>query len=650
MATKAENRAGVTVSTLGALTREMPLEGDHQFEEFAIKGVAIATERAVVRSFGEERLVISDESIVSEDTIPLLAEHNPQKQSLGWATNLRVVDKVLRADIVFDRDYDKARKMYESVVKGNRHDLSIGYITLEASMKTLGASLAESYTVSKFNLCDVSVVGRGADSGAGFYRSAEDVGNILTDESIPETMTKPAGDNKPEDKADQAEPVEKIKTRAASAPVAEPKPKVETRASAIDLMELGDEYGIEQSTIKGWVRDGVTLTAAKDNVLAALKKRSAADVPVRFTDAAPKEDQTKYQDGKVKYSMRGAIDFLVSNQLGDGNFSAEASLARDVSKDLGGGTGQKLRVPYEALNTRAFEASATKQGAKLITDEVRMSEFQKFLYANTVSGKLGLKTLTGLTDNVVIPVQTKSISASYVSEGSAGSSVDMEATNIKLSPSTAIALTKVTNLARAQMPGIQSILQDDLLNQLRLAVDRTTLIGGGSNEPTGIMATSGVTIARTGSSNAASRKFKLEEILTLVGKIQNANVMGNLKIVTEPNVINAWRKEKDTDGQYLWSANTDMTTVMDVPGYLWGIPVYASTNLRNSGDAVTDHRLIIGVFDYGYQAFWGNSFNLEIGTTGSDFASDTASIRAVVYHSAAVARAAAFEGVSKIEV
>lgn len=630
----------------------MPLQGEQKAEDFSIRNVAIATEKAVVRSFGEERLVISDDSVVSEDTIPLLKEHNPTKRSLGWATNLRVVDKVLRADIVFDKDYAEARDMYESVVKGSRHDLSIGYITLEANMKTLGASLAESYTVNRFNLCDVSVVGRGADSGAGFYRAA-DVGNISAEPDL-KTMTKPNG-NDTKDKAVQADAPEKEPaTRAASAPAvadnSNDKRKVETRASALELMELAEEYNIDPATVKGWVKEGVTMAAAKDSVLSALKTRSAADTPVRFADVAPKEDETKYQDGKTRYSMRGAIDFLVSNQLGDGNFSAEASLARDVSKDLGGGTGQKLRVPYEALNTRAFEASATKQGAKLITDEVRMSEFQKFLYANTVSGKLGLKTLTGLTDNVVIPVQTKSISASYVSEGSAGSSVDMEATNIKLSPSTAIALTKVTNLARAQMPGIQSVLQDDLLNQLRLAVDRTTLIGGGSNEPTGIMATSGVTIARTGNTNAASRKFKLEEILTLVGKIQNANVMGNLKIVTEPNVINAWRKEKDTDGQYLWSANTDMTTVMDVPGYLWGIPVYASTNLRNSGDAATDHRLIIGVFDYGYQAFWGNSFNLEIGTTGSDFASDTASIRAVVYHSAAVARAAAFEGVSKIEV
>ena len=279
-----------------------------------------------------------------------------------------------------------------------------------------------------------------------------------------------------------------------------------------------------------------------------------------------------------------------------------------------------------------------------------MDMFSKFLYENTVSGKLGLRRLSGLTDDVSIPRQTKTIAANYVAEGGAGTAADMETSSVKLTPHTAIALTKVTNLAKAQIPGIQSMLQDDLLTQLKIAVDRTTLIGGGTNEPTGIMATTGVNTARTGNSNSATRKFNLDEIVTVLGKIQDANVIGTPKIVAPPSLINYWRKQKDSDGQYLWSANTDMTTVMSVPGFLFGLPVYSSTNLRLSGDAATDFRLLIGVFDYAVQAFWGNSFNLEIGTTGSDFSADTASIRAVVYHDAAVVRSAAFESYTKIEV
>lgn len=654
-----EVRAGTIKPQKGQEARQFGLDGnDLVIDGYRVTNVPIATDAPVMRSFGEERLVVTNTAIEIQDSIPLLLNHNPNSRRLGSVTNPKIVDGVLRADVEFDENYDVAREVFDSLRAGQKQDLSISYLPRKYEVKRMGETLAESHLVTDYQILDVSVVGRGADSKSGFYRSACEECNVtrvtdtVDDNSNSNQMTKEVDKTK-ETEVSTASDV--LETRSAI----EPKEVVvnltdaqrrSERAAVAELFTLAETHSIDMATAKGWVSEGIGIAEAKDRVLTAIAKRSAETPAVRFTDAAPKEDEKSYKDGKVELSMRGAIDALIANQLGERNYSPEASLAMDVSKQLGGGQGLKMRVPYEALSTRAFEASATKQGQALITDVVRMDQLQKFLYNNTVTGKLGLNLLTGLVDDVSIPRVTKSVSASYYAEAGAATSADMETNNVKLSPKTAIALTKVTNLAKAQIPGVQNMLQDDLLAQIRIAVDRTTLIGGGTNEPTGIMATTGVNTARTGNSNSATRKFNLDEIITQIGKIQDANVIGNPKIVAPPSLINYWRKQKDSDGQYLWSANTDMTTVMDVPGYLFGLPVYRTTNLRNSGDAATDFRLIIGVFDYAYQAFWGNSFDLEIGYSGDDFSRDQASIRCVVYHDAAVTRPNAFESFTKIEV
>ena len=647
-----DKRMGVVIPNKGQQQRGVEgLDVDQLVVEGStIKGVAIATDQPVMREFGEERLNIKDGSIrFLNDTIPLLLNHNPNDRRLGEVSNMVILDGVVRADLTFDTNYDVARDLFKAItVDKQRQDLSIGYICEETIMKRIGETLAESHLVTDCVIYDLSIVGRGADSASGFYRSAIDSnsGNNTVIESISsETMP-----DKIKDNADAKE----VKTSERSAPA--PK-QVDTdqlkrneRSAIVDLFTLAENHGIDMNTAKGWVKEGISLNDAKDRVLDAVQKRGAKQEPVRFADNAPKEDEVKYKEGNVELSLRGAIDALVAAQLGNAKVSKEAGLAREVSQELGGGTGLKLRVPYEALSTRAFEATASKQGGNVVQDTVRMDLFSKFLYNNTVSGKLGMKNLTGLVDDVNIPRQTKSVAASYVSEGGTATAADMETSAVKLTPHSAIALTKVTNLAKAQIPGIQSMLQDDLLTQLKIAIDRTTLIGGGTNEPTGIMATSGVNTARTGNTGTKTRKFDLDEIITVLGEIQDANVTGQAKIVAPPSLINYWRKQKDSDGQYLWSANTDMSTVMDVPGFLFGLPVLSSTNLRNAGDAATDFRLLIGVFEYAVMAFWGNSLNVEIGTTGSDFASDTASIRAVAYHDAAAIRTAAFKSFTKIEV
>ena len=656
-----DERAGVVKPEKGliAIRASLDVEG-LKVDGFTIKGVPIASDRPVLRSFGEERLVVTEDAIALEkfrsSGIPLLSNHNPNDRRLGTLRNPVVKDGVLYADIEFDKRYDVAVDVFRSITEDKQpQDLSIGYFCNKWEATRMGESLSESHRITKYEIRDVSVVGLGADQKSGFRRSATCAtgGETNTvDSKSSKEMTKGATKADNNQKVDAKASDQVTDTRAAESVKDAPKatPAKERAASAIDLMDLAEEHGVDSKTAKEWIRAGVTLSAAKDSILEGMKKRNAEMPKVRFTDAAPKEDEKKHKEGNVELSMRGAIDALVAAKRGESKISKEAGLAREVSQELGGGSGLSLRVPYDALNTRSFEASETKQGQKLITDQVRMDQFQRFLYNNTVIGKLGIKRMTGLKDNVLIPRQTKSNSASYVGESSAATYTDMEADNIKLEPHTAIAITRITNLAKAQMPAVQSILQDDLLTQLRIAVDRTTLIGGGTNEPAGIMATAGVNTARTGNTGTKTRKFDLDEIITVLGEIQDANVTGQAKIVAPPSLINYWRKQKDSDGQYLWSANTDMSTVMDVPGFLFGLPIYSSTNLRLSGDAATDFRLLVGVFDYCVMAFWGSAFNLEIGTSGNDFASDQASIRAVVYHDAAVTRTDAFKSFTKIEV
>ena len=624
---------------------------DHVVEDFTIKGVTIATEAPVARYYGEERIILTEDSVVLDDFaangLNLLDSHDPSLRKLGTVKNPVVADGKVKADIVFDKNYEKAVELFTSVVEGDqRIDLSIGYEPIAFTSEKMGESYSESHTVTKVRIEEVSLVGDGADDLAGFGRSKS---NIKEKDPGLSPMAKEAvNQSNNEEEVVMASPAPKVDMKAA-------------RSAVQEFYKLGRRFNITEDTVDGWLDEGISIEEARVRVLDNVEQRGREKTPIRYTDTASNEPAGSFRDGKLRYSMNQAVQAMVerssrSKLSRESEFALEVSEALDQADPTNTVRPNQIRIPFSALQVRAdakpFMATGdTDTGENYITDEINMGMLKKYLFQETVTGKLGLQVERGLVNDLSVPRQKDTFKAQWVAEDSAAELRNITTETFSLTPKTLISATSITNLAKVQVPSAQSQLTEHLNRALMLEMDFATLLGKGSDGvPQGIINALSADQKNVKSGNNAARVMTLDDILDAFNKIRKARILDTPVIVAPDDVINFWRKEKDSQGQYLWTPNADSTTVNAMPGSIWGSPVYRTTNMRLTGDAAGDNRVLIGVFRHAMQAFWGNSFVMTFGETGSDFLSDKISIRMVAYADVGVSYPQAFQSFSKVTV
>jgi HK97 family phage major capsid protein len=101
--------------------------------------------------------------------------------------------------------------------------------------------------------------------------------------------------------------------------------------------------------------------------------------------------------------------------------------------------------------------------------------------------------LSGLTGNLSIPRETDSPAVAWVAENAALSADDANFDAVTLSPKHAGALSEYSrNMLLQSSPDVEALFRQMLARNLALAIDRAAIQGGGSNEPDGVLATSGI--------------------------------------------------------------------------------------------------------------------------------------------------------------
>lgn len=670
---KIEKRSGCVIPKAGSMTQDFTLDPTGlEWEGTTIKSVTIATDQVVMRSFGEERLVISEEAInlshFESHGVSLLKGHNSNDREYGWVKNPRVVEGKLIADIEFDAEYDESMEIFRSIVNDKKPKcVSIGYLSDLYETERMGASMAESRTVTKWTLFDLSMVGYGEDEGAGFYRNAsatealkqekieekdklnetrETIGqdlNSLTDNPMPE-------DTKETKKINEAEV-------AAAAAKSE-------RASIAAVMALCDQHNVAPDTKNAYIRNGTPLESVKDEILKGISERGATAPKVMFADNLDKSPEKKYKEGKYSLSMRSAMAAAAA-RFANNPLKGEAGLAYEISQDVAKNNIQSqnadtgVQFPFDALQTRAFQATsgglgATGQvgagtGQALISTVVQDDRLKMYLFENTVTGKLVTDIVVNQTNNPAIPVITEVGEAQFPGEGNVATPQSIKSKNIPVIAKPIICGYPVTNLAQAQIPSMNSRIERILMKQLNRAVDRTTLVGGGSGEAVGICATAGINTAKAGAVGDATRNMDMDEINELIGDIQEENITGDLDIVAPPKLLRYWRGLRNDNGTKRWEVNTFNPNQGPSPLYLYEARVNMSTNLKAPGDNALDRRFLIGDFsDNVTQVFFGNSFSLTVGLNADDLMRDQLTFKMAVYYDVVVGRPEAFRAFSAI--
>lgn len=621
---------------------------------YTIKQVTVATNRPVARDFGEEKIVITEDSIRNWEQfkavgIPFTAYHETEDRPLGRIKNPTVSEGILKADVVFDRNNPEAMDCFNSVTQqGLTYDLSITYLINAYESERMGESMSQSRTVTDVTIFDVSYVGVPADSECGFGRSAtipkERVTNPTDDDLSINEMTKESPKVTPDEATENVtqEPAKEVSTRSA-------------RASIKPYREMAKTYGIDAGEAMEAFENGVSIDEFKDQVMADLHKRASKMKPLKvggFADNKPAhETNGEYRDGNQTLSLRGAVCAAYKLHSGRKDWTGEESLALDVSQDLSGArSSSKVTMPLGLMvSKRTYQAGGATTGAPTIQTTVYNDRFIDFLYNNTISGRLGIQTEMGLTGNSSTPRLKTVFEADATQENAATASQDVALDMVPMTPHPLVAHTKLSDLAQIQSPGSQSTLSTALMRIMQLKIDNLTFGGGGTNEPNGIGATGSINTALTGTKQARAKG--LADVREMLAEIEDANVPGEVQIVTTPFYVNYLRSfiATSNNNTYLWTPNQDISSYQKSPGFLWGAQVWKSTNIKKfPGNTSGNHVLIAGDFSECVQGFWGSEMEFEVTPVGDDRLRRQRTLITSAYMDVAVRHDQAFKSYSNL--
>jgi HK97 family phage major capsid protein len=268
------------------------------------------------------------------------------------------------------------------------------------------------------------------------------------------------------------------------------------------------------------------LTADEQTAFDALKAGvtdlEGQEARAQFLADAERRMQGQPVDGehRDRASLEGRVSLLRMLQAATeqrGLTGAEAEFHAEAERRTGR-KAQGFFLPMATLETRV---NTTTSGNDLVPTDHRGDQFIGPLRNSLLARRLGVRVLSGLSGNVSIPKQASATSVGWVAESGALSDTGITTDPVTMTPKHAGGVTEMSRqLIMQSSPDIEQLLRDDLAYQLAKAIDSALIVGGGSNEPTGVLSTAGI-----GTANLATLSW--------------ANVLGMVKTLEEANTLSA---------------------------------------------------------------------------------------------------------------
>lgn len=243
---------------------------------------------------------------------------------------------------------------------------------------------------------------------------------------------------------------------------------------------------------------------------------------------------------------------------------------REVSAELNrrhGGAFKGVAVPMQVFEKRVITTGAPVggPGANIIATDFRGDQFIDILRAKLATKAMGATVLSGLSGNVDIPKLKASATTGWVAENAAITASDHEFSKVSMTPKHVGAISEFSrNMLLQSTPDIEQLIRSDFAFILAQALDLAGLVGGGANEPEGLLSLG----IDTSVSMAAPSWGK---VLDLINVVEEANAMGS-GFVMRPRVAKTLRETPKVTA-------TDSVMVMESPDNLAGYPVSRTTQV-----------------------------------------------------------------------
>lgn len=297
----------------------------------------------------------------------------------------------------------------------------------------------------------------------------------------------------------------------------------------------------------------------------------------------------------------GKKDLLesTSRNLGEGEVAVPTFI--NTSKKTDERQARKIADEKRALSTTT--GSSPYAGYTIQTDLLE-NEFIDVLANKLVFTQMGAKFLSGLKGPVNIPKRVSNSGASWTAEGSAVSVADQVFGQVSLS---AKKLSNGTLFSRELLGqssmNVEMLVREDLINSQLLALESAAINGtGSSNQPTGILATSGIGSVAIGTNGGAPT---LASIISLETEVAQDNAdFGNLYYLTNAKVRGKLKTViKDSgSGIYLWN---DFNGATPINGYATMVTNMIPSNLTKGTSSGVCSAMLFGNWADLIIAQWG---------------------------------------------
>ena len=324
--------------------------------------------------------------------------------------------------------------------------------------------------------------------------------------------------------------------------------------------------------------------------------------------SASRGEEKEKENMAKDYSFKRAINLATTGRREgvEGEFSQIG--AEEFQRSGVSVSAHSVKIPSEVFKRDMTATGGTSGSEGGVNVQTSVGSIIDVLLPRTVLRGLGVQQLSGLVGNLDMPTASTVPSAGWNTENGSATEKSPAFSKITFSPKRLAAYIQVSNQLMLQSSNsIDAYVRNWLLNAMAQSLETAAIKGGGSNEPTGIIANSNVNVtfaggASSNSTNANGIAPVWADVVNLMKAVENSNAMG-YAYLTNPLVKGALqsipRQASGVEGNFIWpSGGTELN------GYQVATTTLVPSNL-SKGSSSSLSAMIYGAFNMMAVANWG---------------------------------------------
>lgn len=506
---------------------------------------------------------------------PLLMDHETDDQ-IGVIESVQIGnDRVGRAVVRFGKSA-RAEEIFQDVLDGIRRNVSVGYMIHKAQLVETGdGENADIYRVTDWEPYEISIVSVPADTTVGIGRSAEENTPII----------------------EIKEEIKIMSTETQTVDIAGAEKRGADNAQAItkEILAIGQQYKCADLAAEA-IQKGLSVKEFMNEVLVKM-----ANKPIDSADIGMSTKEAK------QFSFLRALNALANPT--DKKVQDAARFEREASDAFAakyGRSAQGFYVPIEVQKRDLLVGTATA-GGHTVDTFLLAQNFINLLRNRMMVTRMGAQVLGGLTGNIAIPRQTGGATAYWVAENGAPTESQQAFDQVTMSPKTLGAFTDISRKLLLQSSlDVEAFVRNDLATVVALAIDSAAISGtGASNQPTGILSTSGIGDVAGGTNGLAPTWAHIVELWSDLA-VANAD-FGSLGLLTNAKVIGKLMSTLKAAGVagFIVEDFPGQDGIVNVSGLRGGVSNQVPSNLTKGTSSGVCSAIISGNFNDLIIGQWG---------------------------------------------